>query len=159
MNVLKSFALIVLAMGALACAADEAAVEPATETAAADPSAMPNPCSLITEAEATEALGHPSKFRSTGEDGSTNCVIDPVDEAAGVSVDFKVTTDTNAWEDEAANAETISGLGDVAVWNGSAVAVKKGDQYLIANVSRMGSEAVDLRQRAIALAETIVPKM
>lgn len=158
MNVLKTLAPIVLAVFALACATEEPATETATETVAADPSAMANPCSLITEAEATEALGVPSTFRSA-EDGGTNCIIDPAGEAGGVSVDFRVTTDENAWENEAGNAETISGLGDVAVWNGSAIAVKKGDQYLIANVSRIGSEAVDLRQRAIAFAEMIVPKI
>lgn len=160
MNVLKTLAPIVLAVFALACATEEPATETetATETVAADPSAMANPCSLITEAEATEALGGPSTFRSA-EDGSTNCIIDPTGEAGGVSVDFRVTTDENAWENEAGNAETISGLGDVAVWNGSAIAVKKGDQYLIAHVSRIGSETVDLRQRAVAFAEMIVPKI
>jgi hypothetical protein len=160
MNVTKALSLLFVALLALACAAEQPATSTTETTAGGASSTGPNPCDLITEAEATEALEQPSKYRSNANDGSSNCIIEPVDAArGGITVDFRVTDDESAWQLESDNAETISGLGDVAIWNGSAVAVKKGDQYLIANVSRKGGQPVDLRQRGTAFAQKIVSKM
>lgn len=93
------------------------------------------------------------------DDGSSNCIIDPVTEGSGISVDFKVTDDENAWENASEQAPTISGLGDIAVWTSPTIAVKKGDRYLIASLSRMGAPEGDLKTPAVAFARKIVEKM
>ncbi|HVR42996.1 MAG TPA: hypothetical protein VMS56_06070 [Thermoanaerobaculia bacterium] len=152
--------LILLAFAAIAAAgcAREAAVAPGEAPSTAE-TTIPAACALITEEEASEALGQPSKFRGVAADDGSNCIIDPVTGDSGISVDFRITEDVSAWQLEAANAETISGLGDVAVWNGSAIAAKKGDRYLIANVSRIGAPAGDLKTPATAFARKVVEKM
>ena len=165
---LRLLLTLVLALGLVSCTQEDAVEETsaeATPTASgtkvpeAPAAARTPPCDWITEAEATEALGQPSKYRSATDDGSSNCIIDPVAEGSGVSVDFKVTDDVNAWNYESTNAPTISDLGDAAVWNSPTLAVKKGDRYLIAYFSRLGAPEGDLRTTAIAFAEKIIPKM
>jgi hypothetical protein len=125
-----------------------------------------NPCSWITEAEAAEALGQPSRYRSNTDDGSSNCIIDHVDDSktGAISVDFKVVEDEYAWQYESTrkDAQKLEGLGDEAVWSGSessgTVAVKKGNQVLIAFISLMGQDA-SLKDKGIAFARKIVEKM
>lgn len=153
--------LLVLGCAGEQPAEREATIPGASVTAApADTAATHTPpCSWITEAEATEALGQPSKYRNAEDEGSSSCIIDPVTEGSGISVDFQVTDDQDAWKSASDNATTISGLGDVAVWNPPTIAVKKGDRYLIAYVSRMGAPEGDLKTPAIAFAQKIVPKM
>lgn len=158
-SISKNLGLLLVAILAFGCTAEEPAT---TGTAAETPAVMDEdrvpPCSWITEAEATEALGQPSRYRSATDDGSSNCIIDPAEGDTGISVDFKVTDDVDAWEAESVGMPTISDLGNIAVWSGSTIAVKKGDHYLIAHLSSMGP-AQDLRAPAIAFARAIVDKM
>lgn len=161
-TVLKMLGLLLLVLLVFGCspeqpAAPETAADPVAEAPEADEERVP-PCSWITEEEATAALGQPSRYRSTSADGSSNCIIDPVADGAGISVDFKVTDDVSAWENESVGMPTISDLGDIAVWTGSTIAVKKGERYLIANLSSMGSSQ-DLRGPAIEFARAVVAKM
>jgi hypothetical protein len=53
-------------------------------------------CSYITEAEASEVLGQPSKYRSP-EGTSSNCIIDPAS-GEGLSVDFTVDKNTGSFD-------------------------------------------------------------
>jgi hypothetical protein len=159
-SVSKILGLLLLVLLAFGCSPEQPATsETAADQVAEAPAAggMP-PCSWITEEEATAALGQPSRYRSPGDDGSSNCIIDPVEDGAGISVDFKVTDDVRAWEYESVGQPTISDLGDIAVWNGSTIAVKKGERYLIANLSNMGGSR-DLRGPAIEFARVVVEKM
>ena len=164
--ILRLLLTLILALGFISCAREDAVEEttaaPTTTASAEAPAptagARTPPCDWITEAEATEALGQPSKYRSAADDGSSNCIIDPVADGSGISVDFKVTDDVEAWNYESANAPTISDLGDAAVWSSPTLAVKKGDRYLIAYFSRMGAPEGDLRTPAIAFAEKSFPR-
>lgn len=119
--------------------ADKPADKPAAEAAKGG-------CSYITEAEATQALGQPSKYRSN--DGSENCIIDPVADATQMttSVDFKVKIgDDGAYTYLAKNAKPLAGVGDKAVIDGAAgmaqVAVMKGTATLSMMVT--GPKAAD----------------
>lgn len=161
-TVLKMLGLLLLVLLVFGCSPEQPATpetpaDPVAEAPAADEERVP-PCSWITEEEATAALGQPSRYRSTTDDGSSNCIIDPVTDGAGISVDFKVTDDVSAWEYQSVGQPTISDLGDIAVWNGSTIAVKKGERYLIANLSNIGS-ARDLRGPAMEFARAVVAKM
>lgn len=156
--------LLLLAIVTLGCAAEETVVNETTAPVATETTANATPqtppCDWITEAEATEVLGQPSKYGSTAVDGSSNCVIDPVADGSGLSVDFRVNDDQSAWDSESMMAETISGLGDAAVWNApGTIAVKKGDRYLFATISRAGAPAGDLKTPATAFARRIAEKM
>lgn len=125
--------------------------------------ARPNPCDFITEAEASEALGQPSKYRSYSEDGSSNCIIDPVTENKGLSVDFKVTDDPDAWRFASTNtsADRVEGIGDEAFWNPvlSSLAVKKGDQAFIGMFSYMMVDEPDMKGKAIAFGRKVAERM
>ncbi len=124
---------------------DEKTDKPAGEMAGtakakppADPPAQPESkggCSYITEAEASEVLKQPSKYRSN--DGSDNCIIDPVGEetATTTSVDFTVNKgETGGFDYLAKDGEPLAGVGDKAVWSGpemiTQVAIVKGADEL-----------------------------
>jgi hypothetical protein len=159
-TVLRMLGLLLLVLLVFGCSPERPATSETVgdEVAGAPAVGGVPPCSWITEEEATAALEQPSRYRSNSDDGSSNCIIDPVEDGAGISVDFKVTEDVSAWENVSVGMPTISDLGDIAVWTGSAIAVKKGDRYLIANLSNMGS-ARDLRGPAIEFARVVVEKM
>lgn len=121
-------------------AADKPADKPAAE-------APKGGCSYITEAEASEALGQPSKYRSN--DGSENCIIDPVADATQMtmSVDFTVKIgDDGAYTYlEKNKGKPLAGVGDKAVIDGmkgmAQVAAVKGPATLSMMVS--GPKASD----------------
>ncbi len=120
-------------------AADKPADKPAAE-------ASKGGCSYITEAEASAALGQPSKYRSN--DGSENCIIDPVAEATPMtmSVDFTVKIGNDgAYTYLAKNAKPLDGVGDKAVISASGgmaqVAAMKGTATL--SMAVMGPKASD----------------
>lgn len=156
----KAFLSIAILLAAIGCAREETAVAPPAETSpAAQEPLTPEPrateaCALITEAEASEALAQ----AVTVEPGGASCVITPQD-PNGITVDFFITDDEDDWRNEAMNAETISNLGDAAVWTGSSIAMKKGDRYLIAAVSKGGDRDPELKQKATAFARLIESKL
>lgn len=142
--------------------AEVGTVSGATSTVA-ETEARRNPCDWITEAEATEALGQPSKYRSNSNDGSSNCIIDPVKESEGLSVDFKVTDDPYAWSYESTHkdAQRIEGLGDEAFWNPlmNSLAVKKGNQAFIGMFSAMMVQEPNMKEKAIAFGRKVAERM
>ena len=170
-----TFVAAVLCALAFGCAKEEAVTEdtataigesaPAPETASQPPAAEPRgACSYITEAEATEVLGQPSKYRSN--DGGSNCIIDPVTEHSGMSVDFKVTDDLSAYTFHAGNAsaEKIPGVGDEAVWvpmgdSMGFLAAKKGSMAVVATASTMGTADPELKKKAAAFTAKVLEKV
>jgi len=124
--------------------ADKPADMPADKPGA--PAPAKGGCSYITEAEASDALGQPSKYRAN--DGDKNCVIDPVAEpsATTTAVDFTVTLgDTSAYAALEKNAKPLPGVGDKAVIDATPmmaqVAAIKGTNSLVMTVS--GPKAAD----------------
>jgi hypothetical protein len=119
--------------------ADKPADKPAAE-------APKGGCSYITEAEATAALGQPSKYRSN--DGSANCIIDPVADATQttMSVDFTVKLgDDGAYTFLEKHGKPLAGVGDKAVMEVAgpmvSVAAVKGNATL--SMTIMGPKAAD----------------
>ena len=90
-------------------------------TAAAATTTQParNGCSYLTEAQATAALGQPSRYRPR-QPTPAACTIEPAsgDVFHGTTVDYRVTRGTAQFDFLAAqkNAQEITGLGDRAVW-------------------------------------------
>jgi hypothetical protein len=127
---------------AVAAATDKAADKPAEPTAEKPGGG----CAYITEAEASEALGQPSRYRSN--DGSDNCVIDPVGEPSATThtVDFTVTVgDTSKYDYLAKDGKPLAGVGDKAVIDGAGgmaqIVIVKGSATLSMTVA--GPKAVD----------------
>ena len=174
---MKHVTLVAVILCALAfgCAQEETVTEetatavgesaPASEVASQPAGTEPRgACSYIAEAEATEVLGQPSKYRSN--DGGSNCILDPVTEHSGVSVDFKVTDDLSAYTFHAGNAsaERVAGLGDEAVWvpmgeSMGFMAVKKGTMAVVATASTMGATDPELKNKAAAFATKVLEKI
>lgn len=94
---------------------------PASSTATATATAPParNGCSYLTEAQATTALGQPSRYRPR-QPTTAACTIEPAsgDVFHGTTVDYRVTQGTAQFDFFAAqkDAQKITGLGDRAVW-------------------------------------------
>jgi len=94
---------------------------PASSTATATPTAPParNGCSYLTEAQASAALGQPSRYRPR-QPTTAACTIEPAsgDVFHGTTVDYRVTQGTAQFDFIAAqkDAMKITGLGDRAVW-------------------------------------------
>ncbi len=93
----------------------------ASSTATATTTAAParNGCSYLTEAQATAALGQPSRYRPR-QPTPAACTIEPAsgDVFHGTTVDYRVTRGTAQFDFFAAqkDAQQITGLGDRAVW-------------------------------------------
>lgn len=79
----------------------------------------PSGCSALTEAQASAALGQPSRFRPH-QPTPAACTIEPAsgDVFHGITLDYRVVRGTAQFDFFAAqrNAQHISGLGDRAVW-------------------------------------------
>jgi hypothetical protein len=137
---------------------------PAAPPAAAEEPKKPGGCSHITEAEASDALGQPSKYRSNDPD-SSNCIVEPPDGTPGIAVDFEVKPGdkgTFDYHSKVKDAQAVSGLGDKATMHGNdqmlqLAAVKK-DTTLVLTMSQYGSKA-DLQAKAKAFAEKVLSKL
>ena len=94
-----------------------AASSTATTTATTPPAR--NGCSYLTEAQATAALGQPSRYRPR-QPTPAACTVEPAsgDVFHGTTVDYRVAQGTAQFDFLAAqkDAQKITGLGDRAVW-------------------------------------------
>jgi hypothetical protein len=96
-----------------------AAPASSTATATPTPPAARNGCSYLSEAQATAALGQPSRYRPR-QPTPAACTIEPAsgDVFHGTTVDYRVTQGSAQFDFIAAqkDAQKITGLGDRAVW-------------------------------------------
>ena len=140
-------------------------------TAPSTSGAKPTSCNVITEAEASTALGQQVKSPIRGKayvEGGIACVFYGPHVPPGVSPDVPVgdtvrvvlVTGPNAkkWFDDyrgKVNAKLISGLGDEAYYDGYAsISVLKGDAYLRIAVGIANNLAAEE-----ALAKDALPRM
>jgi hypothetical protein len=119
--------LVIVAIVVAACGPgrkDEARAPaaPASSTATTATPTAPlarNGCSYLTEAQASAALGQPSRYRPR-QPTMAACTIEPAsgDVFHGTTVDYRVTQGTAQFDFFAAqkDAMKITGLGDRAVW-------------------------------------------
>ena len=121
-------------------------------------------CSYITEAEASDALDQPMRFRP-GAGVGQHCTLDPAsgDVFHGISADFRVVRGSTGLYDflvAQKAAEPVGRLGDKAVWlpaggsRGNLAAVKGGDAVAVSITDLSGKG--DLKDRAWALAKRIL---
>lgn len=125
------------------------------------------PCSWLTESEATTLLGQRMAVQSEKTDGE--CVMIPKGPTGdtALTIAFKVDDDTKSYNAfvQRDDASMIAGVGDRAVWNtqGHSVIVVKGGKRLFLRVDDAKTPPQltesDLQQKAVTLAEKIVPKM
>ncbi len=96
-----------------------APVAAASSTATATPALARNGCSYLTEAQASTALGQPSRYRPR-QPTPAACTIEPAsgDVFHGITVDYRVAQGTAQFDFIAAqkDAQTVTGLGDRAAW-------------------------------------------
>jgi hypothetical protein len=117
-------------------------------------------CSYITEAEASVALGQPSRYRHEQPGGPT-CSIEPVlgDVFHGTTVSYRISRGTTAQYDFFAaqkKATPAGGVGDRALWlpagdtRGNLVVVQGSDVVLVAISDFSGKGRLQDRARAFA---------
>jgi hypothetical protein len=169
--------LLVALLGMLACGGGDksaqtkpeggdSAQSPAPAASSAKSHAALTGCGWITEAEAGTALGAPMKYRGY-DPKSSNCVLEPIvpEGDFGLSVDFSIREGSGVYDytSKGGKGETLSGLGDRAVWAPSALlntlVVVKGNRELDMSFANLGKKTPDMRERAITLAKVIVAKM
>jgi hypothetical protein len=172
-SLVRTTSAVALAAILIACGSEETdrTVEDgdtsAQSTLAGTPSESPDAtaeakggCSYITEQEATEALGQPSKYRSN--DGSANCIIDPVTEGPkGVSVDFTVEPDSpGSWE-LYKDGSAVANIGEKAMWkDGMGLIALKGGNIVKLMISGSGKIASpELQPKAEAFATKVLGHM
>jgi hypothetical protein len=145
--------------GAVASLGAPAAVPP-------EPKATPQPrvrtgCAVwVTEAEASEALGQPTRYRPAGPN---QCILDPAG-GGGISLEFVINQDVSGFyqQTSAPLAEMLGGVGDRAVWNPGErlLTVVKDKRRLAISVQGSPESGVKgLRQKTSALARIIVERM
>ena len=158
--------------GATASATGSAVLASATPTASASASAMFDSCSVVTQTEASTALGQTVKAPVRGKatvEGGVACVFYGPSVPAGADPDIPVTdsvrvvlvTGTDAlkfFNDYRSKvpAQTIAGLGDQAYYDGSAsLSVLVGSEYL--RVAVIG--VADVLAAEKTLAQAVIPRM
>ncbi len=115
-------------------------------------------CTFITEAEASEALGQPSKYRSNDGE-SANCLIDPADEKnkmSGWTVDFTVSRDMGRYDYGTKHGKSVEGVGDKAVFSLSSLVVVKGDYVVAITATSMSGDADQTLAKEKSFAEKVL---
>jgi hypothetical protein len=124
-----------------------------TTTAASAPGR--NGCSYLSEAQASSALGQPSRYRPR-QPTPAGCTIEPAsgDVFHGTTVDFRVAPGTAQYDFLAAqkDADKITGLGDRAVWLGAGstrgnLAVVRGNTAVLVTITDLSGHR-QLEQKA-----------
>jgi hypothetical protein len=124
-------------------------------------------CSYITEAEASVALGQPSRYRREQPGGAT-CSIEPVlaDAFHGTTVSYRISRGSTAQYDFFAvqkHVEPVGGVGDRALWlaagatRGNLVVVRGTDVVMVAITDFSGKG--NLRDRARAFARRVLDRL
>jgi hypothetical protein len=125
-------------------------------------SGMPDPCSLVTEAEVAEAAGaEPTRtVRTQLTPTSAECAfLDDADPIAIVGVELEPEDDLSRYED--LEGEPVDGVGDDAVWSPllGAVAVLQDGQQVSATLVISDQDPDDLREPATQLAEAALGRL
>lgn len=146
-----------------------AKVEQPARTQPARAAARTNdPCSLLSEREATVALGQ--RVLRTVANAPTYCrFAAPANttETMALSITFVVDSDLSSYANliQRDDAAAIAGLGDRAVWNTNddSVCVVKGSRRLFLTITDARKPSAlsetDLQQKAVAAAHAIVERM
>lgn len=112
-----------------------------------------------TEAEASEALGQPTRYRDAG---ATPCMLEPAG-GSGITLQFVIDQDVSGFYQQTAAplAEMLGGVGDRAVWNPGErlLTVIKDKRRLAITVSGSPDGAAGVRQKVTALARIIAQRM
>jgi len=122
-----------------------------------------NGCSYLSEAQASSALGQPSRYRLR-QPTPAACTIEPAsgDVFHGTTVDFRVAPGTAQYDFLAAqkDADKITGLGDRAVWLGAGstrgnLAVVRGNTAVLVTITDLSGHR-QLEQKARDFARLIL---
>ncbi len=138
-----------------AAAGDTAAAQ-ANEEAAPQEDAEKSACSYITEAEATEALGVPTKHKDEGSPES--CDLAP---AAGsgpeISISVVRENQEKVFGDYSQKGEKVEALGDEAAWRKdlNGLAVRKGDVVFLLTFLDLSGKA-EPRSATVNVARKLV---
>ena len=140
-----------------------AAADTAKAASAAATAPARNGCSYLSEAQASAALGQPSRFRPR-QPSLAACTIEPAsgDVFHGTTVDYRVAAGTAQFDFLAAqkNAEMITGLGDRAVWLAAGntrgnLAVTRGNAAVLVTITDLSGHR-QLEQKARDFARLVL---
>ena len=143
--------------------APERSANAAAGTATAPSAPARNGCSYLSEAQASSALGQPSRYRPR-QPTPAGCTIEPAsgDVFHGTTVDFRVAQGTAQYEFLAAqkDADKITGLGDRAVWLGAGktrgnLAVIRGNTAVLVTITDLSGHR-QLEQKARDFARLVL---
>ena len=134
-----------------------------TATAATTTAPARNGCGYLTEAQATAALGQPSRYRPR-QPTTAACTIEPTsgDVFHGTTVDYLVAQGSAQFDFLAVqkDAEKITGLGDRAVWLAAGktrgnLAVTRGNTAVLVTITDLSGHR-QLEQKARDFARLVL---
>jgi hypothetical protein len=127
-------------------------------TTAVPASASPNPCTLVTTAEATTAMGVtslPGKPHTSRR--SSSCRFYSADHTKNV---FVQTLDAGDMTGAAQiGGKPVPGIGDKALWVAGSMYVKKGGNYMQVGLYRNAASMQKMDPAIIPLAKTVAGRM
>ena len=138
----------------------------ASSTATAASAPARNGCSYLSEAQASAALGQPSRYRPR-QPTPAGCTIEPAsgDVFHGTTVDYRVAPGSAQFDFIAAqkDAQNITGLGDRAVWLGAGrtrgnLAVVRGNTAVLVTITDLSGHR-QLEQKARDLARLVLEQL
>jgi len=146
--------------------ATDRTITTASSTATAASAPARNGCSYLSEAQASAALGQPSRYRPR-QPTPAACTIEPAsgDVFHGTTVDYRVAPGSAQFDFLAAqkDAEKITGLGDRAVWLGAGktrgnLAVIRGNTALLVTITDLSGHR-QLEQKARDFARLVLEQL
>jgi hypothetical protein len=156
------FVVVACMKGPDRAATDHAPAAPSSTASAASTPARTG-CSYLSEAQASAALGQPSRYRLR-QPTPAGCTIEPAsgDVFHGTTVDFRVAPGTAQYDFLAAqkDADKITGLGDRAVWLGAGrtrgnLAVVRGNTAVLVTITDLSGHR-QLEQKARDFARLVL---
>jgi hypothetical protein len=156
------FVVVACMKGPDRAATDRAPAAPSSTASAASTSARTG-CNYLSEAQASSALGQPSRYRPR-QPTPAGCTIEPAsgDVFHGTTVDFRVAPGTAQYDFLAAqkDADKITGLGDRAVWLGAGrtrgnLAVVRGNTAVLITITDLSGHR-QLEQKARDFARLVL---
>ena len=138
--------------------ASAAAASPGTAAEAAMAAQMgTDPCGLVTEAEATEIMGHPMKKGEAQK--QMECLMVSASGDATKSISFQVVPGTEMFDQAGAKMPAVAGVGEKAASMGDnvVIAVNRGRTFIGGVYD--GANLAAGKERTLALAKKAVSRM
>ena len=114
------------------------------------------PCALITEADASQVMGHDMKFGTATN--ASECLLISANGDTTKSLSFQVVPGTSIYDQMAPGGQPVGGIGEKAATVGNLVVAVKNNRTYLGGIYD-GASPSTMGQKSVDLAKKIVPRM